>query len=117
MSKTSRTPYKKRITKKIRASDAERERLCEFIIWYDGLSWVCKLMCRVGLGVYPIHTARPGATKRSRFLLFKLFCLLLHFLVVVSVRWIEATHVGFRAHVKIASRLVSYRLVASRTPV
>ena len=26
MSKTSRTPYKKRITKKRRASDAERER-------------------------------------------------------------------------------------------
>jgi len=34
----------------------------------------------------------------------------LHFLVVVSVRQIKLTHVGFRAHVKIASRIVSYAL-------
>ena len=32
----------------------------------------------------------------------------LHFLVVGSVRYIKLTHVGFRAHVKIASRIVSY---------
>jgi len=32
----------------------------------------------------------------------------LHFLVVSSVRYIKLTHVGFRAHVKIASRVVSY---------
>ena len=35
--------------------------------------------------------------------------LFLHFLVVGSVRLIKLTHVGFRAHVKIASRIVSYR--------
>ena len=34
-----------------------------------------------------------------------------HFLVVVSVRQIKLTHVGFRAHVKIASRIVSHRIV------
>jgi len=38
----------------------------------------------------------------------------LHFLVVVSVRWIQLTHVGFRAHVKIASRIISYRIVSYR---
>ena len=40
------------------------------------------------------------------FLLF-VFFLFLHFLVVGSVRKIKLTHVGFRAHVKIASRIVS----------
>jgi len=39
------------------------------------------------------------------FLLFVFFCFL-HFLVVGSVRWIKLTHVNFRAHVKIASRIV-----------
>jgi len=34
----------------------------------------------------------------------------LQFLVVVSVRWIKLTHVGFRGHVKIASCIVSYRI-------
>ena len=32
-----------------------------------------------------------------------------YLLVVGSVRYIKLTHVGFRAHVKIASRIVSYR--------
>ena len=32
----------------------------------------------------------------------------LQFLVVVSMRQIKLTYVGFRAHVKIASRIVSY---------
>ena len=36
--------------------------------------------------------------------------LFLHFLVVGSVRQIKLTHVGSRAHVKIASRIVSYRI-------
>jgi len=45
-------------------------------------------------------------------LLFSFF-LFLHFLVVGSVRYIKLTHVGFRAHVKIASRIVSYRSVLS----
>jgi len=35
----------------------------------------------------------------------------LHFLVVVSVRQIKLTDVGFQAHVKIASRIVSYHIV------
>jgi len=33
-------------------------------------------------------------------------------LAVGSVRWIKLTHVGFRAHVKIASRIVSYRYLS-----
>ena len=37
------------------------------------------------------------------------FFLFLHFLVVGSMRQIKLTHAGFRAHVKIASRIVSYR--------
>jgi len=45
---------------------------------------------------------------RFRFLVF----LFLHFLVVVSVQKIKLTHVGFRAHVKIASRIVTYRETA-----
>jgi len=32
----------------------------------------------------------------------------LHFLVVGSMHQIKLTHVGFRAHVKIASRIISY---------
>ena len=39
---------------------------------------------------------------------FLVFCL--HFLVVGSVRQIKLTHVGFRVHVKITSRIVSYRI-------
>ena len=45
---------------------------------------------------------------------FLIFFLFLHFLVVGAVRWTKLTHVGFRAHVKIASRIVSYRIVLSR---
>jgi len=39
--------------------------------------------------------------------LLLVFILFLHFLVVGSVRQIKLTHVGFRAHVKIASRIVT----------
>jgi len=46
------------------------------------------------------------STANRLFLLFSFS--VLQFLVVVSVRWIKPTHVGFRAHVKIASRIVSY---------
>jgi len=48
----------------------------------------------------------------SVFLLFSFF-LFLHFLVVGSVRLIKLTYVGFRAHVKIASRILSYRIVVA----
>jgi len=41
---------------------------------------------------------------------FLVFLFFLHFLVVGSVRQIELTHVGFRAHVKIAYRIVSYAM-------
>ena len=41
----------------------------------------------------------------------------LQFLVVVSVRKIKPTHVGFRAHVKTASRIVSYCHPAPRSIV
>ena len=44
------------------------------------------------------------------FLLFS-FCVL-YFLVVVPCGRLSLTHVGFRAHVKIASRIVSYRIVS-----
>ena len=40
--------------------------------------------------------------------LLLVFFLFLHFLVVGLTRQIKLTHVGFRAHVKIASRIVSY---------
>ena len=46
----------------------------------------------------------------SVFLLFS-FSVFTLFLVVGSVRYIKLTYVGFRAHVKIASRIVSYRIV------
>jgi len=46
-------------------------------------------------------------SEHIRFLLFSFS--VLHFLVVGSVRWIKLTYVGFRAHVKTASRIVSYR--------
>ena len=45
----------------------------------------------------------------SVFLLFSFFFDFYTFLVVGSVRSIKLTYVGFRAHVKIASRIVSYR--------
>jgi len=38
----------------------------------------------------------------------------LHFLVVGSVRLIKLTHVGLQAHVKIVSRIVSYRIISHR---
>ena len=49
--------------------------------------------------------------------LLLVFFLLLHFLVVGSVRYIKLTHAGFRAHVKIASRIVSYRIVSDEVLV
>ena len=39
---------------------------------------------------------------------FLVFLFVLYFLVVGSLLYINLTHVGFRAHVKIASRVVSY---------
>jgi len=47
----------------------------------------------------------------SVFLLFS-FSVFYTFLVVGSVRWIKLTYVGSRAHVKIASRIVSYAFSA-----
>jgi len=44
-------------------------------------------------------------SEHIRFFTFYFFCL--HFLVVGSVQQIKLTRVGFRAHVKIASRIVS----------
>ena len=51
------------------------------------------------------------ATSNISAFAFKFFCFT--FLVVVSVRYVKPIHVGFRAHVKIASRIVSY---CSRSP-
>jgi len=45
----------------------------------------------------------------SFFLLFSFFSVFYTFLAVGSVRLIKLTYVGFRTHVKIASRIVSYR--------
>ena len=42
--------------------------------------------------------------------LYFLVFLFLHFLVVGSVRQNKLTRVGYRAHVKIASRIISYRM-------
>ena len=47
----------------------------------------------------------------SCFLVF----LFLHFLVVGSMRQIKLTHVGFRAHSKIASRIVSVTHLLTHT--
>ena len=47
----------------------------------------------------------------SVFILFSFFFCFYTFLVVGSVRKIKLTYVGFRAHVKIASRIVSYRII------
>jgi len=52
----------------------------------------------------------------SVFLLFSFF-LFYTFLVVVSVRYIKLTYVGFRAHVKIASRIVSGKLTGMKLVV
>ena len=50
-------------------------------------------------------------TVTSEHMRFNFFSFsVLHFLIVGSVRQIELTRVGFRAHVKIASRIVSYRV-------
>ena len=51
-------------------------------------------------------------SEHIRLFTFYFFCFL-HFLVVGSVRQIKLTYVGFRAHVKIASRIVSYRSIQS----
>jgi len=48
-----------------------------------------------------------SAFERTLLFSFSVF----HFLVVGSVRLTKLNHVGFRAHVKIASRIVSYRIV------
>ena len=47
----------------------------------------------------------------SVFLLFR-FSVFYTFLVVGSVRYIKLTYVGFRARVKIASRIVSHHVVS-----
>ena len=49
---------------------------------------------------------------RTSVCIFLNFFSVLHFSVVGSVLWIKLTYVGFRAHVKIASRIVSYRIVS-----
>ena len=51
-----------------------------------------------------IHQTCTVTSEHIRFLLFSFY--VLHFLVIVSVRLVKLTHVGFRAHVKIASRIV-----------
>ena len=45
-------------------------------------------------------------TDTSEHIRFYFLVFFFHFLVVGSMRWIKLTHVGFRAHVKIASRIV-----------
>ena len=52
--------------------------------------------------------SRGGEVRTpSSFKLFIFFCFLNTFQLSFSVRWIKLTHVGFRAHVKVASRIVS----------
>ena len=52
--------------------------------------------------------------SKSVFLYFLVFFCFYTFLVVGSVRQIKLTYVGFRAHIKIASRIVLYRIVSYR---
>jgi len=63
---------------------------------------------------YMIPQTFTVTSEHIRFRLLFSFSVL-HFLVVVSVRLIKLTHVDFRAHVKIASRIVSYRIVNTET--
>ena len=55
---------------------------------------------------YMIPQTFTVTSEHIRFRLLFSFSVL-HFLVVVSMRLINLTHVDFRAHVKIASRIVS----------
>ena len=52
-------------------------------------------------------------SEHIRLFYFLVFFSVFTFLVVGSVRYIKLTYVGFRAHVKIASRIVSYRIYCS----
>ena len=74
-------------------------------LFHSMLKTCCLSFCFSGLTtwisqtVYCYFWAYP-------FLLFSFS--VLHLLVVISLRYIKLTHVGFRAHVKLASRIVSY---------
>ena len=70
--------------------------------------WTVNLIMRAKkivnqLSDFPVR--RTGSYGHKKALFFSV----LQILVVGSVRYIKPTHVGFRANVKIASRIVSYR--------
>ena len=73
-------------------------------------------ICWANVKLLPTRLQQSATYEHIRFLLFRFS--VFHFLVVGSVRQIKLTYVGFRAHVKIASRIVLYlvtcRIVAMR---
>ena len=57
---------------------------------------------------YMIPQTFTVTSEHIRFYFLVFFCFYTIYTVVVSARLIKLTHVGFRAHVKIASRIVLY---------
>ena len=91
------------------------------LLWGRGCTWACPDLLAYLVSHCPQpspSTSSSGLTPRVpqttvyRYFYAYLFLLsrfsVLHFLVVGSVLSINLTHVDFQAHVKIASRIVSY---------
>ena len=62
---------------------------------------------KIQIGFTFLAPAHPGSLGKRA---IKRLCVCFTLLVVVSVRQIKLTRVGFRAHVKIASRILSWRI-------
>ena len=82
------------------------------LVWYFAVYDLCLIVYFSYLHAF-IHLlfTKTGSTNMQYFQFFGFyFCSfsVLQFSVVVSVRQIKPTHDGFRAHVKLASRIVSY---------
>ena len=72
---------------------------------------MCLSVCLSATSRCPIERTKRNKLVSIWEAFFHCFSFCLTLLAVGSVRWIKLTHVGFRAHVKIASRIVSYRIV------
>jgi len=84
-------------------------RLKSFLFCKSSLPQPFHFLLQDSLYRFPrLFTVTSEHIRIFEFLVF--FCFYT-FLVVGSVRRIKLTYVGFRAHVKIASRIVSYRIV------
>ena len=83
-------------------------RLKSFLFCKSSLPHPFLFLIQVSL--YGFHRLFAVTSEHIRLFTFQFFCFYT-FLVVGSVRQIKLTYVGFRAQVKIASRIVSYRVV------